>query len=112
MVVVVVVEVIEWHTVSRLLCKDSREWLLPGPFDRDKMCPLCWLKGPYVPLAGVCAADLETTGARDDVLGKEVGLGVDLGKVFADFDVLPEAFLEPIPVDDCCNFPLDDDVDV
>lgn len=51
--------------------------------------------------AGLCTADLETTGARDAVLGKEVGLGVDLGKVFEDFVVLPEVFFELQAAVDC-----------
>ena len=94
-VAVVVVEVVEELTVSFLLCKDSREWLLSLTFDLDPMCPLCWANGLEMPLAGLCAADFETTGASDvGILGKEEGFGVDLGKVFADFVGVLDVFLD------------------
>lgn len=55
-----------------------------------------------MPLAGLCAADFDTTGARDDdILGKEEGFGVDLGNVFADFFRVLDVFLDTgVPVVD------------
>lgn len=85
-VVVFVVEAVEEQNVSRLRCKDSSEWLLHLTFDLEMMCPLCCANVPVMPLAGLWTADFDTIGASEvGVLGKEVGFGVDLGKVFGAF---------------------------
>lgn len=79
-VVVFVVEAVEELNVSRLRCKDSREWLLHLTFDLEIICPLCCPNVPVMPLAGLWTADFDTIGASEvGVLGKEEGFGIDLG---------------------------------
>lgn len=95
-VVVLVVEAVEEQHFSRLLCKDSREWLLHLTLDLERMCPLCCANGLVMPLARLWIADFDTTGASEvAVLGKEEGLDIDLGKVFAAFVGVLESLLGP-----------------
>lgn len=88
-----VVEAVEEQNASRLRCKDSSEWLLHLTFDLEMMCPLCCANVLVMPLAGLWTEDFDTVGASEvDVLGKEEGFCIDLGKVFGAFEGVLKVF--------------------